>query len=78
LGAGHLVLEGSWLPHRNDYSGVAAGAVCLLSGALASSLDLSAANARITGADGGNLAGSSVVGGDVDRDGFADLLQGRK
>jgi hypothetical protein len=60
-----------------DDAGGQSGAAYLVRGAPSGDLDLSLADARLTGESGGDYAGYSVAGaGDVDADGFADVLVG--
>ena len=57
-------------------SGSWTGAVYLVLGTPRGTMDLSLADAKWTGRGAGGLAGSALAGGDVDGDGYADLLVG--
>jgi hypothetical protein len=61
----------------NDTGGVEAGTAYLVLGPVSGALDLSGARARLIGEASADYAGQSVSGaGDVDGDGFDDLLVG--
>jgi hypothetical protein len=63
--------------YGDDDGGSSAGAVYVLLGPVLSDRDLSAADAKVTGADTGHDAGYSVAGStDVDGDGYPDILVG--
>jgi len=58
-----------------DTAGTAAGAVYFYSGAVTGVHSLSAADAKLTGEAAGDAAGNTVSrAGDIDNDGYADLL----
>ena len=57
-------------------SGDAVGKAYLVLGGRTGALALSAADAKLTGELDGDMAGASVAGGDVDGDGFSDVLVG--
>ena len=60
-----------------DLTGADSGAVYLLLGGVSASRSLGDADARLRGTSAGDRAGASVAGvGDVDADGFADVLVG--
>ena len=60
-----------------DSGGSLAGAAYLVLGPVSGELDLSASDAKLVGEASGDYAGSSVSSaGDVDADGYADLLVG--
>ncbi len=61
----------------NDDGGSAAGAAYVVLGPVTGTLDLSLADAKLVGEEGGDLAGYGVSGaGDVDGDGHDDVLVG--
>jgi hypothetical protein len=61
----------------HDDGGTDAGVAYLISGTTRGWLDLEGAQAKLTGEAASDLAGSAVAGaGDVDGDGFADVLVG--
>ena len=63
--------------HREDSGGVRAGAAYLVLSPVSGIVHLSAAAAKLVGGAGGSQAGISVSSaGDVDADGYADLLVG--
>ena len=67
------LLIGAW---GQDAGGADAGAAYLLLGPVTADADLSYADTRFVGDSPGEYAGSAVVGGDLDGDGFADLAIG--
>ena len=68
------LLVGAW---GNDEGGSSAGAAYLVYGPVAGDVSLSLADARLVGEASSDLAGGSVSSaGDVDGDGFSDLLVG--
>jgi hypothetical protein len=60
----------------NDEGGVDAGAVYVLYGPIESDLDLSAADAKLIGESPGDVTGMVSAAGDVDADGYDDVLVG--
>ena len=61
----------------DDIDALDAGTAYVVFGGMTGTLDLSGANARLIGASSGDNAGSSVgAAGDVNNDGFSDLLVG--
>lgn len=62
---------------RQAAGGSNAGAVYILDGPLSSTVDLGSAGAKLVGESGGDRAGSALAnGGDVNGDGFDDVLIG--
>jgi Putative metal-binding motif/FG-GAP repeat len=63
--------------YGQDGGGGSSGAVYLMYGVPSASVDLSYANAKLTGTATGDYAGFSVgAGGDVDGDGYSDFMVG--
>ena len=61
----------------DDDNGTDAGAAYLILGGVSGNLDLSKADARLTGANGSDYAGRAVAGGgDINGDGLSDILVG--
>ncbi|MDP7114716.1 MAG: MopE-related protein, partial [Myxococcota bacterium] len=70
------LLIGAW---KADTGGSDAGAVYVIYGPVAGDLSLSAADARLEGEAAGDFAGNPVAAaGDVDGDGFGDILVGAR
>jgi hypothetical protein len=69
------LLVGAW---GDDDAGVDAGAAYLLHGPVSGTLSLAAASVKLTGVEAGDLAGRVAGAGDVNADGFADLLIGSR
>ena len=68
------VAVGSW---QDDEGGAYAGAVYVVHGPITGSINGLLADAKLVGAEAGDHAGWSVAGaGDVNRDGYADLVVG--
>ena len=64
--------------YGNDEGGSGAGAAYLVLGPVTGSVDLSLANAKLVGEDGGDDAWIVAVAGDADGDGHDDLLVGAR
>ncbi|MBM4390775.1 MAG: FG-GAP repeat protein [Deltaproteobacteria bacterium] len=63
--------------YYDDMGGTGAGAAALLHGSASlAGLDFSATDAQFVGESDGDSAGESLSGGDIDGDGFADVLVG--
>jgi hypothetical protein len=60
----------------DDTDGTNAGAVYVMLGPLSGTIDLSAADAKLTGEAAYDQAGFAVAGGDLDGDGIGDILVG--
>ena len=74
-GDGHDdVLVGSRFEDEGDTN---AGAAYLLLGPLSGTSDLSGADGKLIGDDSGDMAGGAMAsGGDIDQDGYGDLIVG--
>ena len=67
------LLVGAW---GQDAGGADAGAAYLVLGPVTADADLSYADTRFVGSGPGEYAGSALVGGDLDGDGFAEVIVG--
>ena len=63
---------------QEDTGGTDAGAVYVVHGPLYGDLDLGTAQVKLTGESGGDLAGACAVTGDVDGDGYDDVVVGAR
>ncbi|MBI2339566.1 MAG: FG-GAP repeat protein, partial [Deltaproteobacteria bacterium] len=61
-----------------DSGGIFAGATYLMLGPVSGTMDLSSANAKLIGENVGDYAGRVAGAGDVDNDGYDDLLVGAR